>query len=291
MRIAQIVLESASEYERKCQRVDRAALAEAHEVVETVVETSVDQAAASGAQVAHVYASSDLPPAAFVRFPLPYIASADVRRSRWPWRRPVEPDYVVSPITEKIEQSRYQPLPEAVEDRYFAQSGAAGPQPAEDHSRRAESPPLHFRIGTFARPTIRNMVDQTLARIHRFRDDVTWHLFERVPEPEDLAGVDVWVDPAVDENDFDGFVAEALVVGVAAVASRTKINTLRLEHGRTGFLVPPRDPNELTHAILAALFKPEVAGGKRIAARQTASKFTARQRRRVLLHMYDTIVP
>ncbi|HEX2120485.1 MAG TPA: glycosyltransferase [Thermoanaerobaculia bacterium] len=273
MRIAQIVLAGASEYERKCQRVDRTALSEAHEVV----EVRLDEAAASGAQVAHVYATGELPSAAFVRFPLPYVASADVRRSRWPWRRPVEPDYVVSPITEKIEQSRYQPLPEAVEPAWF--EAGKPPRPGKNI------------IGTFARPAIRNMIEQTLARIHRFREDVTWHLFERVPTPADLASVDVWVDPAIEESDFDGFVAEALVVGVPAVASRTTINALRLEHGRTGFLVPPRDPNEMTHAILAALFKPEVAGGKLSAAGQTASKFTARQRRRVLLHMYDTIVP
>jgi glycosyltransferase involved in cell wall biosynthesis len=145
-------------------------------------------------------------------------------------------------------------------------------------------------IGTYARPSIRNVVEQAHSRLTRFRDDVEWHLFERVPSPEDLAGVEAWVDPAVDDTDLDGFVAEALVVGLPVVASRTKINASRLEQGRTGFLVPPRDPNELTHAILAALFKPEVAGVKQNAARQTMSKFRAKQRLRVLAHMYDSLL-
>ena len=128
-----------------------------------------------------------------------------------------------------------------------------------------------------------------MARIHRFRTDVEWRIFEAEPSPKELAGVDAWVDPAVDEQDFDGFTAEALVVGLPVVATRTAINAARLEQGRTGFLVPPRDPNELTHAILSALFKTEVAQGRQSAARQTVSKFRARQRLRVLMRIYETV--
>lgn len=272
MRIAQIILPGASEYERKSQRADHATLSERHEVI----VTSIDDVASVKADVAHVYASRELPSSAFVRFPLPYVASGDVRRSRWPFRRPVEPDYVVSPILEKVEQSRYQPLPEAVEEVYF-----------ETHA----TPRSRNIIGSFARPGVRNMVEQTLSRIQRFRDDITWNLYDHVPRPDDLAGVDVWVDPAVDETDFDGFVAEALVVGVPVVAARTAINMSRLEKGRTGMLVPPRDSNEMTHAILAALFKREVVENKLIAARQTVSKFRARQRVRILVYMYETLTP
>ena len=271
MRIAQVILPGASEYERKSQRIDQASLSAAHEVV----LMSVEEARTARADVAHVYATGELPVAPFRRFPLPYIASADVRRGRWPWRRAVEPDYVVSPILEKVEQSRYQPLSEAVDDVYF----------------EAQAREQRNVLGTFARRDVQPIVEQTLARIERFRGDVTWHLFDRVPTPADLASVAVWVDPAVSDADFDGFVAEAVAAGLPVVASRTKINALRLEQGRTGFLVPPRDPNELAHAILAALFKPEISATKQNAARQTASKFKARQRLRVLVHMYETIVP
>jgi hypothetical protein len=267
MRIAQIILPGASEYEKKSQRVDRAALAERHGV--TVV--AVEDAASGSADVAHVYAGGELPAALFRRFPLPYVASADLRQARWPFGRAAAPRQVVSPLGE-------QALPEAVEDAYFearlAARGAAG---------------INV-VGSFGRASTRNMVEQTLARIHRFREDVTWKVFDRVPAPEDLAGVDVWADPAIDDRDFDGFVAEALVLGLPIVAARTAINILRLERGRTGFLVPPRDPNEMTHAILTALFKREAYEGKQIAARQTVSKFRPRQRIRILSHLYETLI-
>lgn len=274
MRIAQIVLPDASQYERKSQRADAAALAGVHEVQLTTLEA----AAAERADVAHVYAGRELPAARLVRFPLPYVASADVPPSRWRLRRPVAPEYVVSPLFPKGESGRLQPLPEAVEDAFFA---ATARPPSQDA-------PV---IGSFARPALKKIVEQTVSRIARFRSEVTWNVYEHAPSADDLASVDLWVDPVMDESDFDGFTAEALVVGLPVVASRTAINVLRLEQGRTGMLVPPGDPNELTHAILTMLFKREIAEGKRQAARQTVSKFRARQRLRILLHMYDTVTP
>ena len=258
MRIAQVVLPGASEYERKSQRIDRTLLADRHEVV----LVSLEEVRASGAEVAHVYATGDLPRAPFISFPIPYVSSATLRKSRWSFRKPVEPVPAV--------------LPEAVEDSYFDTQHA----PANDIKI----------VGSFARPSTRNMVDQTLHRIHRFRNDIDWRVFDRVPAPEDLAGVDVWADPAVSETDLDGFVAEALVVGLPVVAARTAVNTARLEKGRTGWLIPPADPNEMTHAILSALFKPEVASNKNLAARQTASKFRGRHRLRVLLTLYESLI-
>ncbi|HEY3052223.1 MAG TPA: glycosyltransferase [Thermoanaerobaculia bacterium] len=234
MRIAQIVLPTASEFERKCQRVDFAALSPKHEVTAGHA-TPVD--------VTHVYGP---------------------------------PSYVGDSIVSALEcgglppLSRY--LPEAVEEMYF-----------DVHSPDRQP----HRVGSFARPSLRNIVDQTLVRIARFRNDVQWTLFDHPPSPANLAGVDAWVDPAVAEDDFDGFVAEAIAAGKAVVASRTAINSQRLEHGRTGLLVPCNDPNELAHAILAALFKPEVARSKIEAAQQTAGKFRPRQRLRVLERIYE----
>lgn len=255
MRIAQIVLPGASHYERKSQRADRAALAERHALVDDV----------RNADVAHVYSSMELPRRDFVGFPVPYIASAPVASSRWSWRTPVEPRLVVTPEN----------LPEVVEEEYFA---------AEIRG------PGTRTVGSFARDATRNAVEQTLHRIERLRDDVTWRLFAAPPTAQDLGGVDVWVDPAVDEKDLDGFVAEALVVGLPVVATRTRVNALRLEKGRTGMLVPPRDPNEMTHAILSILFKREVAQAKITAARQTNTKFRMRRRLRVLLQLYENLI-
>jgi glycosyltransferase involved in cell wall biosynthesis len=119
---------------------------------------------------------------------------------------------------------------------------------------------------------------------------VTWHLYESEPRPETLADVDAWVDPAASDADLDGFTAEALVLGLPVVATRTPMNAWRLEKGRTGFLVPLNDPNEMTHAILAALFKVEVAENKKNAAKQTVSKFRARQRLRILTSLYEQTI-
>jgi Glycosyl transferases group 1 len=273
MRIAQVLLPGASQYERKSQRIDQALLSERHEVV----LVSLEEVRASGAQVAHVYATGDLPRTAFIGFPIPCVSSATLKKSRWSFRNPVEPVPAV--------------LPEAVEDSYFGLLGSSVPGllgPTQQPSNRATEQPKI--VASFARPSTRNMVDQTLHRIHRFRNDVTWRIFDRVPAPEDLAGVDVWADPATSETDLDGFVAEALVVGLPVVAARTAVNTARLEKGRTGWLIPPGDPNEMTHAILSALFKPEVASNKNLAARQTASKFRGRHRLRVLLALYESLI-
>lgn len=255
MRVAQIVLPGLSRYETKCHRADRAALAERHELVDDV----------RNADIAHVYSSVPLPRANFVAFPIPYLASMPMTEARWSFRKPVEPRVIATPEN----------LPEPVDEAYFAAAPAR--------------PPGTNTIGSFVRESTRNQVEQTLHRIGRFRSDVTWKLFTAPPSPADLATVDVWVDPAAGENDFDGFVAEALVLGLPVVATRTAVNSLRLEKGRTGWLVPTRDPNEMTHAILSALFKPEVAQARIGAAKQTIAKFRMRQRLRVLLPLYETL--
>lgn len=166
-------------------------------------------------------------------------------------------------------------VPEAVDDVWFEEMPAGSP------AVRA--------IASFARPKLQGVIEQTLSRIQRTRDDVEWLAFERPPAVEDMASIAVWVDPATSPDDRDGFVAEAFVAGKICVASRTPVNVQRLENGRCGLLVPPSDPNELAHAILAALFKPEVAQQKIDAARQTRSKFRSRQRQRALERIYESL--
>ena len=247
--VAQILLPSATAYERKCQRVDYAAL--------PTVEVYDDPRKVQTADVAHVYGAKRLPRRWFRPFRVPYVAS-----------REVDPFDV----------------PEAVEEMYFTDSlageGAGAPL------RTAGAP---LRIASFRRASIAGIVEQTVHRLHRTRDDIEWLLLERPPTPEDFAEIDAWIDPAVDPADFDGFAAEAMVGGVVAIASRTPLNVHRLEKGRTGFLVPSGDANELTHAILAALFKPELAQQKLEAARQTISKFRPRQRLRALTSLYESL--
>ncbi len=270
MRIAQLVLPDSSSYERKCQRLDAAALAPRHEVV-----LIADPREAAGFDLAHVYGPRELPPAMFAGFPVAYVASGDVHKPRFSFRAPVEPDYVLSPV----EGDDLTLLPEAVADEYFPSSPLRAP---------GEKGAPHV-IASIDRPSTRNIVEQTLARIRRFREDIEWQLFTHDPRPDELSPLGAWIDPAIDAYDYDGCTAEALVAGLPVIASRTPINVHRCEEGRTGLLVPPRDPNELVHAILAALFKPEVAEPRVNAARQTASKFRIRQRLRVLGQIYENV--
>jgi hypothetical protein len=258
VRICQLLLPGASEYERKSQRIDASALTAAG--FEVTNENDAD--------VAHVYGPDPLPRLRKLR--IPFVANARPR-SRW-WRRAPEPNVVISPLKDAPHF-----VPEAIDDSYFVE-------------RTIREPDGRYRLGTFnaQRVGIDRIIDLTLHRLHRFRDDIDWLVFDRTPTPEDLGGLDAWVDPASSDTDFDGFVAEALATGLAVVATRTSINLQRTEKGRTALLVP-HDPNELTHAILAALFKAEVHRPRIDAARQTISKFCAKHRVRALAQIYETL--
>jgi glycosyl transferase family 1 len=255
MRVAQIVVQGASEYERKHHRID-----------------SADAVPLAEAELVHLYAPRDFPAAAVRGIRQPYVASGAPRQSFF--RRVPEPSVLITPEN----------VPEAVEAGWFENRRGAG-SPAGEQPER-----LRHVIGSFLRPSVKNAIEQSLARIHRFRDDIDWLIFERAPQPSDLTGVDAWIDPATDEDDLDGFVAEALVSGVPVVATRTRINLRRTQKGHNAFVVPANDPNELTHAILAALFKSEVAGVKIEGAWRAASMFRPRQRHRVLARIYEEIL-
>lgn len=282
-------MSDATEMERKLQRIDFESLSERHQVIvvdrsslpATELRHSVQRAVTggSGSPVVHIYAGRSLPRRDFVGFPFPYVSSIAPPSRRFTWRKPLQPALLVSPLG--VEGAEL--LPEAVNSSFFT---AAEGVPRDPHGPR-------WNLGTFGphRPGVIVAIEQTLSRIHRFRTDVDWNVFDQPPTPSDLAHVDAWIDPGTDPNDMDGFAAEALVLAKPVVATRSPINTLRLEQGRSGWLVPAGDPNELTHAILAALFKPEVARIKTEAARQTGGKFRPRQRLRVLERIYETLLP
>jgi hypothetical protein len=284
MRVAQIILAGASQYELKSQRIDAAL--PGVECVEI----------ADGCDLAHVYGSPTLPR---VRIGVPYVANARIPQHWWQPRIP-QPRFVVTPFD----------MPEAVEEAFFtAKSASANPgtdtryltpdtrdqkfeqrDPGPDRRHPgASARPLS--IGVFLRRSVQNIVEQTMHRLQRTREDIAWNLFKAPPGPQEIASVDVWIDPAINADDYDGFTAEALVSGQPVVASRTSINMQRTEKGRTALLVPPDDSNELTHAILAALFKPEVGRERAIAAQQTISKFRPRYRHRALAALYETLLP
>jgi hypothetical protein len=258
MRVAHLLAEGASEYERKHHRIDSA--------------NGVEPA---DAELIHLYAPAMFPASTVRGLRVPYVASGKPRQEFL--RHVEEPRVLITPDN----------VPEAVEDIWFESSNQRGAgSPAGD----AQPERLRHVVGSFLRPSVKNAIEQAVARIHRFREDIDWLVFEQAPEPVDLTGVDVWVDPATSDDDFDGFVAEGLLIGVPVVATRTPINLRRTEKGHNAFLVPANDPNELTHAILTALFKSEVADVKVEGARRTASKFRSRQRQRVLTRLYEEVL-
>src|SRR5713101_3719703 len=145
MRIAQIVFPTATEYERKSQRIDFNSLSGKHEVI--VLSSTRDL---PKVDVAHIYAGSPLPSAELVGFSTPYVGSSRPERRRFAFRRATEPRAILSPLE----------VPEAVDDAYFLESP---PKSGATHI-----------VGSFARPQIANIVEQTLVRIGRFREDVEW---------------------------------------------------------------------------------------------------------------------
>jgi Glycosyl transferases group 1 len=265
MRLAHLILPGASQYERKSQRIDAGQLTAAGHVVE-VVDVDVGGNLA-GFDLAHVYGPPTLPRR---RLSVPYVANGEMRRSWWQLPLP-QPGVVVAPVQKEGSTL----LPEAVDDPWF---GAA------------EARDARLVVGTFVRPSVKNVIEQTMHRLALTRDDITWYLFDTPPAPEEMREVGVWADPATDGADYDGFTAEALTAGIPVVASRTPVNLQRTGKGRSALLVPPGDPNELSHAILAALFKPEVSQQRAFPARQTIAKFHPRQRLRVLLPLYETLL-
>ncbi|HEX3579335.1 MAG TPA: hypothetical protein VHY33_12295, partial [Thermoanaerobaculia bacterium] len=173
--IAQLLLPGASEYERKSQQIDFASLSTEHDV---------RLGDASGADLVHVYAPGEMR----IELDVPYVSNVRPKPRRF--RTTLQPERVITPLKDTADSF----VPEAVDEKYFGEAIREGGKPT---------------VGTFARPQLRNIIEQTAARIQRYRDDVDWLLFESAPSPDDLRGVDVWVDPAMSENDFDGFVAEA----------------------------------------------------------------------------------
>jgi glycosyltransferase involved in cell wall biosynthesis len=133
------------------------------------------------------------------------------------------------------------------------------------------------------------IIDLTAVRLARIRDDLDWRFFDAPPRAEEMARLGAWVDPAQGERDVDGMTAEALVAGVPVVATRNAANTRRLARGARGFLVP-NEPNELAHAILTALFKPEIAGERVSAGLAARDEFRPEHRADDLVELYRKVL-
>jgi hypothetical protein len=296
MLVAQLLLPHASHYERKSQQIDAGALSERYELLTCTIDhntamTSSGEALpirglagalrARGCQVAHLYGDPATAPALLRGFGLPYLSSSPPPASRLPWKRTARPAALITPLASASTGTSLGPLrhpvPEAVAEHWF-----------ETDVSRPSNVQKKKSVGSFgpARKNLMTMIERVFARIERVRDDVEWSVFDEPPTPEELATVDLWADPA-ESDDLDGFVAEALVSGKTVVATRTPINLERLNFGRDGILVPPSDPNEMTHAILTALFKPEAASLR--TPPRSGSKFRPAVRAAALTRLYETV--
>src|SRR5258708_29592440 len=161
-------------------------------------------------------------------------------RRGW-WQQPMpQPRFVVTPI----ERQGSTLLPEAVDEAFFTASEASG---------------LRLVVGTFVRPSVKDVIELTMHRLALTRDDITWHLFDTPPKPEELREVGLWIDAASEPDDYDGCTAEALAAGLPVVASRTPINLQRTEKGRTAMLVSGNQPNQVTPALPARPFQTAIS--------------------------------
>jgi glycosyltransferase involved in cell wall biosynthesis len=114
-----------------------------------------------------------------------------------------------------------------------------------------------------------------------FRDDV----------PEITAALNVSVLPSIDCDASSAVLKEALACGVPAVATSIGGAAEILEDGRTGLIVPPRNPERLALAILSLLDDPERARdmGRR-GSRDVAERFSPERLGGETLEVYNRVV-
>ena len=280
MRVARVLLPSHSGFDLKCFRIDRAAGAGSSDVSWTLAGRG---AAALGSTperqltrelrelapaVLHVYGFGPVPHTLIAAAGGPWLSDRALQVSRpLLGRRPRE-----------RAKALFEEIPEPVADEYFAAI------PPFTSSAR----PI---VGTLRRGSrIASSCELVDARIRRFRDDVDWRLFDAPPPAESMASVDLWLDPATDEDDLDGLVCEAIALGLPVVASRTSANRRRTDDGRAAALCPKSDPNEMAHAIVTMLFKPERTARFRAASSEIRERFRSARRLEALLAAYAEVV-
>jgi glycosyltransferase involved in cell wall biosynthesis len=87
--------------------------------------------------------------------------------------------------------------------------------------------------------------------------------------PEFLSEVQVSVLPSLSEA-LSNTLLESMAAGVPVVATRVGGNPEVVEHGVTGYLVPPREPEALAATIARILEQPTLAQAMGQAGRQRA---------------------
>ncbi|MGK2856505.1 MAG: glycosyltransferase [Thermoanaerobaculia bacterium] len=276
MRIARVLLPSFSAFDLKCFRLDRETSGGTEEASWTIAGpgTVEPQSVAErqlprelrdfAPSILHVYGTGPVPQSLIAATDAPWLADRALEPSRSLFgRRP-----------RGRSKSLFDEIPEPVAIEFLGPTGARP---------RIERPTIGALCRGAATATHCQLTD---ARIRRFRDDVAWKLFEAPPQANEMSSLSLWLDPTNDEDDLDGFVCEAIALGVPVVAARTAANRRRSDDGRAAALCPKKDPNEMAHAIVTTLFKPELAAPLLAAAAEIRDRFHPAHRRQALLAAY-----
>jgi len=278
--VVHVLLTGATRYDRLCTIIDLSSASESTPVLFEAAPggwlrdgsasalTELSKFLRSGeVDLLHLHGAAQPPGGLVSGLPIPWVSDRRLTLPRSFFRRTRQPSAVL------IDRG----VPEVASDEWFDVRN----QPRSSTVRR---------VGSFVRNEVtRNNLEQAAGRIERFRDDVEWVLFETPPTPDQMVTLDLWVDPASGEDDADGMVTEALACLTPVVAARTEINSRRLDGGRAGLLTPVGDHNELTHAVLNALFKPEVTSPHRLQMERSRDRLRPVRRQEAVQRIYQEV--
>jgi glycosyltransferase involved in cell wall biosynthesis len=132
---------------------------------------------------------------------------------------------------------------------------------------------------------------ELLARARSLGLDGTLELCGRTETPENvLRAADVFALPSHSEASSNG-ILEAMASGLPVVATRVGGNPFLVEHGTTGFLVPPGDPGALAESLIRLVEQPDEAERLGNAAlERTRCRFSTESMLRELEGVYDALI-
>ena len=107
-----------------------------------------------------------------------------------------------------------------------------------------------------------------------------------------MKGASVLVFPSTCYENFPMTILEAYAVGLPVIASNLGGMSSLIDHGRTGLHFRPGDPKDLAAKVEWASAHPaELAGMRREARGEFEAKYTAERNYKMLMEIYETVVP
>ena len=103
------------------------------------------------------------------------------------------------------------------------------------------------------------------------------------------AGMDIFFMPSVTES-FGNVTCEAMAAGVPVVAAQATGNVDLVEHGVTGFLVPPTDIGAYADAISELIANPELRRAAGQAGHDRVQSYDWEQVNAVMIRAYEELL-